>query len=76
MLKFLNIAPDSAAALAGLRIHEVIIEANGQHIRSTEDLAAVLAQNAASSEITLGYLCKSNLGWMRAEAVVVLPKKD
>jgi hypothetical protein len=74
-VEVLDVAPDSAAEAAGLRVGYVITVAGGRHIRSTNDLAGVLAQNGPGSWITVGYQFKSNLGWMPNQVVVVLASK-
>jgi len=73
-VEILGIAPDSTAEMAGLHVGNVITDADGRKIRSTQDLANFLAQNGPGSKISLGYMFKSNLGWMGKEAVVVLTK--
>jgi len=70
-----DVAPDSAAEAAGLRVGYVITVFGGRHIRSTEDLADVLAQNGPGTRITVGYLFKTNLGWMPSETTVVLTNR-
>jgi S1-C subfamily serine protease len=50
----------------------VITHVNGRKIGSNADLAAALAKNAPGTEIVLGYLFKSNLGWMGMETLVTL----
>jgi S1-C subfamily serine protease len=74
-VEIMDVAPDSAAETARLRVGYVITDVNGRHIRSTEDLAGVLAQNGPSSRITVGYIVKTNLGWMPSEATAVLTNK-
>jgi S1-C subfamily serine protease len=74
-VEILDIALDSPAEIAGLHIHEVITDVNGRRIRSTQDLAAVLAQNEPGSKIVLGYIFKSNLGWMPKETMIILADK-
>jgi hypothetical protein len=74
-VEILDIALDSPADIAGLHVHEVITDVNGRRIRSTQDLAAMLAQNEPGSKITLGYIFRSNLGWMPKEEVIILANK-
>lgn len=73
-VKVLDVAPDSAAEAAGLRIGYIITVVGGRHIRSTDDLADVLAHNSPGTRITMSYLFRTNLGWMPSQAVVVLTK--
>ncbi len=74
-VEVLDVAPDSAADAAGLRIGYVITVVGGRPIRSTRDLAAVLAQNGPGSRIIVGYLFKTNLGWMPSQTAVVLTNR-
>jgi hypothetical protein len=74
-VEILDVAPDSAADAAGLHTGYVITVIGGRHIRSTEDLAGVLAQNGPGSRITVDYLFKTNLGWMPNQKVVVLTNR-
>ncbi len=73
-VEILGIAPDNAAEVSGLHTGDVITDVNGRKIRSTQDLASVLVQNGPGSRISVGYMFKSNLGWMPKETVVVLTK--
>src|SRR6266487_2301760 len=63
-VKILEVAENSSAASAGLRMGNVITEVDGAPIHSTEDLAAVLAQRGPGSRMSLTYLFRTNLGWM------------
>ena len=74
-VEIVAVAPKSAAAGAGLRPGNVITDVNDQPIRSTEDLASVLAQNEPGTRVRIGYIFKSNLGWMSSEAVVTLTNR-
>ena len=74
-VEVLDVAPDSAAETAGLHIGHVITVVGGRHIRSTEDLADVLAQNGPGTRINVAYLFKTNLGWMPSQTVVVLTNR-
>lgn len=75
-VKILEIAQNSAAELAGLRAGYIITEVNARKIRSTEDLAAILAQRGPGSKVNISYLFWSNLGWMPKETVVILGSGD
>jgi S1-C subfamily serine protease len=74
-VEIMDVAPGSPADIAGLHVHEVITDINGRHIGSTDDLAAVLAQNGPGSKVILGYCFKSNLGWMPKETLIILADK-
>lgn len=71
-VEILGVADNSAADIGGLRVGYVITDVNGRKIRSTRDLALFLSQNGPGSKVTVGYIFKSNLGWMPKETVVVL----
>ena len=71
-VEIIGIAPNSSAEIAGLRSGFVIVRVNGQKIRSTQDLATVLAENEPGTKLTIGYLFKSGLGWMPTETDAVL----
>jgi membrane-associated protease RseP (regulator of RpoE activity) len=73
-VEILGVAQDSVAEASGLHRGNIILGINGRKIHSTQDLARVLAQNGPDSSITVGYVFKSNLGWMPTETVVVLAK--
>ena len=66
----------TSLSLAGLRLGYVITEVNGRKIRSTDDLAAMLAQKGPGIKVNISYLFWSNLGWMPKETVVILGSGD
>ena len=74
-IEIVDIMAGSAAEHAGLHPGYVITDLNGKNIRSTEELAAALAQNGPGSEVVIGYIFKSNLGWMPGSTSVVLRNK-
>ncbi len=74
-VEILDVAPDSAAQTAGLRPGYVITEINGRHVRSTEDLAAMLAQSGPGGRIAVAYIVKTGLGWMPSETSAVLTNR-
>jgi S1-C subfamily serine protease len=74
-VEIVEVVPGSPAEIAGLRVRDVMTDINGRHIGSTNDLAAVLAQNEPGSKITLGYILKTNLGWMPKETLIILADK-
>jgi hypothetical protein len=73
-VEIVEVADNSAAQLAGLRKGYVITDVNGTHIRSTQDLANVLAQTEPGTRVSIAYLSKSGLGWMPQETVAILGK--
>jgi len=68
----LEVAQNSAAELAGLRAGFVITEVDAKRIRSTEDLAAALAQKGPGTRVSIAYLIRTNLGWMPKDMTVIL----
>jgi len=75
-VKILEVAENSSAASAGLRMGNVITEVDGAPIHSTEDLAAVLAQRGPGSRMSLTYLFRTNLGWMAKQTTLILARGD
>jgi hypothetical protein len=75
-VKILEVAQGSAAEISGLRGGYVITEVNGRKIRSTDDLASMLAQKGPGTKVNISYLFWSNLGWMPKETVVILGSGD
>ena len=71
-----NIAENSAAASAGLRIGQVITEFDGTPIHSTEDLAAALAQRGPGTRVNVTYLFHTNLGWMAKQTSLILARGE
>jgi S1-C subfamily serine protease len=75
-VEILQVAPDSAASLAGLHWHDVITDINGKHVRSTQDLSTILSSMEPGTRASVGYLTKTYLGWMPKEAIVILAKGE
>jgi hypothetical protein len=70
-----EVDPQSPAEVAGLHPHDIITDIDGRRIQTTQDLASVLSQRQAGSRISLGYVFKSNLGWMPKTVLVILASK-
>ena len=75
-VKILDVAENSSAASAGLRMGNVITELDGAPIRSTEDLAVALAQRGPGSRVNVTYLFRTNLGWMSKQTSWILARGD
>jgi hypothetical protein len=71
-VRIIEIAENSAADLAGLRVGYVITEIDGKRILSTNDLTAELAKHSPGTRITIVYLVHTNLGWMPQKASAIL----
>src|SRR5215469_5229695 len=75
-VEIIDVADNSSARLTGLRKGNVITDINGGRVRSTQELARVLAQMQPGSTITIDYLYKSNLGRMPQETVAILTNAE
>jgi membrane-associated protease RseP (regulator of RpoE activity) len=73
-VEIMEVADDSSSQLAGLRKGYVITDVNGVHVRSAQELGSLLAQMDPGTRVSIGYLFKSNLGWMPQETVAILGK--
>ncbi len=71
-VRIVQVAENSAAELAGLRIGYVITEIDGKRILSTNDLAAELAKRGPGTRLHIVYLVHTNLGWMPQKASAIL----
>lgn len=71
-VEIVDIMEGSAAADARLHPGYVITDVNGRRIRSTKELAQVLADNEPGSQVSIGYTFKSTLGWMSSTTSAVL----
>ena len=67
---------DSSAELAGLHKGDVITNVDGKHVRSSQDLASLLARLGPGSRVSIDYLIKTQLGWMPKDTVAILAKAD
>jgi PDZ domain len=75
-VKIDDVAANSAAEMAGLRIGYVITDINGKRVKSTEELAVELAKYGPGERILVAYLVKTNLGWMPQKTAVILGAGD
>jgi len=71
-VRIVEIAENSAAELAGLRVGYVITEIDGKRILTTNDLSAELAKRSPGTRLTIVYLVHTNLGWMPQKASAIL----
>lgn len=71
-VRIVEIAENSAAELAGLRVGYVITEIDGKRILSTNDLSAELAKRGPGTRLHIVYLVHTNLGWMPQKASAIL----
>ena len=75
-VKILEVAENSSAASAGLRMGNVITEMDGAPIHTTDDLAAALTQRGPGSRVNVTYLFRTNLGWMAKQTSLILARGD
>ena len=63
-VEILDVADDSSASAAGLRRGYVISSIDGKRIKSINDLLLVFKNHAPDGRVKIGYLVRTNLGWM------------
>jgi hypothetical protein len=71
-VEIVDVIPASSAELAGLHKRNVITDINGSRIQSMNDMTMLVNGLPPGSRISIGYLYKSNIGWMPQSAVAVL----
>jgi len=71
-VRIVEVAENSAAELAGLRIGYVITEIDGKRILTTNDLATELAKRGPGTRLHIVYLVHTNLGWMPQKTSAIL----
>lgn len=75
-VRIAGVVQGSPAEVAGLRPGYVITYLNGVRVHSTQELTNILAQVDTGSKVRIGFLYKSNLGWMPQETVAILSKTN
>jgi S1-C subfamily serine protease len=75
-VRIVDVAENSSAAAAGLRIGNVITELDATPIRSAKDLSAALSQRDPGSRVNVTYLFHTNLGWMAKQTSLILARGD
>jgi hypothetical protein len=71
-VEIVDVIPASSAELAGLQKRNVITDINGSRIQSMNDMTMLVNGLPPGSRISIGYLYKSNIGWMPQSAVAIL----
>lgn len=71
-VRIVEVAENSAAELAGLRVGYVITEIDSKRILTTNDLAAELAKRSPGTQLHIVYLVHTNLGWMPQKTSAIL----
>lgn len=71
-VQIVEVAENSAAELAGLRVGYVITEIDSKRILTTNDLAAELAKRSPGTRLHIVYLVHTNLGWMPQKTSAIL----
>lgn len=75
-VEIIEVADDSSGEIAGLRNGYVITDVNGAHIKSARELDSILSGLEPGTKINIGYMFKSNLGWMPVQTVAILARGD
>ena len=75
-VQIVRVSPTSAAEIAGLNIGNVIMTVNGKSVGSIQELTATMAQIEPGRTAKIGYLLKTQLGWMPKETTAILAKGD
>jgi hypothetical protein len=70
-----EVSEESSAQIAGLRKGDVITDLNGIHVHSILEMGHVLSLLEPGTRVSIGFLYKSNLGWMPKEAVAILSRE-
>ncbi|HEX3322825.1 MAG TPA: PDZ domain-containing protein [Terriglobales bacterium] len=73
-VQIVAITPDGAAESAGLHVGDVIDSLNGKRIKSEGELAAALSGKPVGSKVVVGYMFRSNLGFMPGTDKVLVLK--
>jgi len=68
--EILYVTPDSPAEAAGLQAGYVIDKVNGKRLKNIIDFNRELAERESKTRVRIGYMFRTNLGWMGAEKVV------
>jgi predicted metalloprotease with PDZ domain len=67
--RVIDVAPNSAAALAGLHPDDIINSVNGAQVKTPADLENALSGMAAGNEVRLSYMIRG--GWQTESAVTL-----
>ena len=74
-IQITEVAPSSAASLAGLHSGDVIRSLDGKAVRTPTELAAELAKHPPGSQVRVRVMFHTSAsGWVSNEAVVTLPQ--
>ena len=74
-IQITEVAPSSAASLAGLHSGDVIRSLDGKAVRTPTELAAELAKHSPGSQVRVRVMFHTSAsGWVSNEAVVTLPQ--
>jgi hypothetical protein len=75
-VQIVDISENGSGHLADLHKGDVLTDINGKRIGSMQELQNVLAPMGPGTRVSIGYLIKTNLGWMPKETVAILAKMD
>jgi membrane-associated protease RseP (regulator of RpoE activity) len=62
-----GVARGSAAERSGLQVGNIITQIDGKKVQTIRDVSTALENRAPGSEVRLGWIFRTNLGWMPAE---------
>jgi membrane-associated protease RseP (regulator of RpoE activity) len=71
-VEILDVDDDSPASAAGLRPGYVISSMDGKRIKSINDLLLEFKNRAPNPKVKVGYMVRTNLGWMGNSVVAAL----
>lgn len=76
-VEIVDIDPDGSAAVAGLKIGDIINSVDGKRVRSMPSLTAALGSRQLSSIVRIGYMFRNpSFGLMQgADKIVTLNKQ-
>jgi hypothetical protein len=72
----IDVGDESSGYLAGLRRGYVITDVNGVHVKSAKQLDIIVSGLEPGTRISIGYIFKSNLGWMPVQTAAILGRGD
>ena len=75
-VEVIEVADESSGYLAGLRRGYVITDVNGVHVKSAKQLDSVISGLQPGTKVSIGYMFKSNLGWMPVQTAAILGRGD
>jgi len=75
-VQILKVLQDSSADLAGLHVGDIITDVNGMRVDSTQKLSDILSKIEPGTRVNIGYIYKSNIGFMPKSATAILSREQ